>query len=184
MITIEEIEENVEEWSDRDEIETFLPEPIKSKYKQALHNRGEEVSIIKPKFIEKILSLFKEKLSETEVSLLTNYTQICVQKYEKGEYIKPHVDNYEWQFLMVLTDSELDGIVIEDKTNETLVFHQDEIGNVLKIDRNTLHWVNPVRGDIRYSVVILEDSGKFYNDESPFVDPVAPSLNSEVGLIS
>ena len=109
---------------------------------------------------------------------------IFVQKYQKGEYIKPHVDNYEWQFLMVLTDSELDGIVIEDKTNETLVFHQDEIGNVLKIDRNTLHWVNPVRGDIRYSVVILEDSGKFYNDESPFVDPVAPSLNSEVGLIS
>ena len=183
MITIEEIEENVEEWSDRDEIENFLPDPIKSKYKEAIHDRGEETSIIKPKFIEKIISLFKDKLSEKEVPLLTNYTQICIQKYEKGEYIKPHTDNYEWQYLMILTDSELDGIVIEDKKNETLVFHQDEIGKVLKINRGTLHWVNPIRSDVRYSVVIMEDSGKIYNDTTPYISDYAPTLDSEGNLL-
>lgn len=183
MITIEEIEENVEEWSDRDEIEKSLTDPIKSRYKQAIHDRGEETSTIKPKFIEKILSLFNEKLSENEVSLLTNYTQICIQKYEKGEYIKPHVDNYEWQFLMTLTDSELDGVVIEDKTNETLIFHKDEIGKVLKINRGTLHWVNPIRSDVRYSVVIMEDSGKFYHDTTLFVSEYAPIFDSEGNLL-
>ena len=77
----------------------------------------------------------------------------------------------------------MDGVVIEDKTNETLIFHKDEIGKVLKINRGTLHWVNPIRSDVRYSVVIMEDSGKFYHDTTLFVSEYAPSFDSEGNLL-
>lgn len=182
MITIEEIEENVEEWLENDNNVAFNNN-IDSKFKQAVYDRVENIVKIKPKFIEKILSLLKEKLSDNEIESLKRYTRITIQKYEKGEYLKPHTDNYDLHFLMILTDSEFDGLSIEDEDTKSIVFHKDEIGKVLKIKRNLLHWVNPVRGGVRYSVVIVEETDKFFNDTSASVDPFAPSFDEEGNLL-
>ena len=187
MITIEEIEENVEEWIENKD-GVLSTNNIKSKFKQAIYDRSDDTSIenistIKPKLVKKIVSMFNENLPEKHKDVLSRYTKMTIQKYEKGEYLKPHTDIYEVHFLMILTDSEMDGITIEDQRNRCLVFHQDEIGKVLKIQRNSLHWVNPVRGGVRYSVAIVEEIGKHFTDSSPQSDSKAPCFDLEGNLI-
>lgn len=182
MITIEEIEENVEAWFENNNDQSFKNN-IKSKFKQAIYDRVDGTKSIKYKLVQKIISLFNEKLSKKEKELLSRYTRLTIQKYEKGEYLKPHIDNYNVHFLMILTDSEIDGITIEDKENSTITFHQDEIGKIFRIYRNTLHWVNPVRDEVRYTVVVIEESGKFFNDTSPYTEEYAPNFDSEGNLI-
>tara|TARA_R110000796_G_scaffold252174_1_gene385463 strand:- start:1093 stop:1530 length:438 start_codon:yes stop_codon:yes gene_type:complete len=82
------------------------------------------------------------------------YDFMQIQKYELGQYILPHKDNYGYFRLMNLSESLIDGIVIQDSVNKTYNFYNDKYGNIHKIEPGEYHWVNPITDKIRFTVVI------------------------------
>lgn len=77
---------------------------------------------------------------------------IQIQRYQPGEYILPHKDNYLTQLrLFQLTSSEYSGLTVQEK--DRYKFYHDVAGSEILFDRSAWHWVNPVR-DLRYTMVI------------------------------
>lgn len=79
---------------------------------------------------------------------------IQIQKYEPGDFIVPHRDDYEITELnlVTLTSSEHDGLIVDDGT-KNLVKIYDLAGQKIEFDANAWHWVDPVK-DLRYSLVV------------------------------
>lgn len=82
----------------------------------------------------------------------TDFEFLQIQKYEVGDYILPHKDTYPCFGLLILSTSELDGIVVE-QTDHTYKFFKDEMGNMINVPKFSWHWVSPVREKTRYSAV-------------------------------
>lgn len=77
---------------------------------------------------------------------------IQIQRYKPGDYILPHKDNYIFLRLFTLTTSRLNGLTIE--TDEGYKFVEDVAGQEILVPRGKWHWVNPVREDTRFSLVV------------------------------
>lgn len=120
----------------------------------------------------KFSSLFESNMSEElidEIFLslpedLKEFHQfIQIQKYDVGDYILPHKDNYHGSVtpliklhLWSLSSSEYNGITVE-QPDGTFKFIVDRAGQYIDFDNNAAwHWVNPVRVSSRYSLVIGE----------------------------
>jgi hypothetical protein len=99
---------------------------------------------------EHLIKFFEDKFNVIEFE----YEFMQVQKYEIGEYILPHKDRYGFFKLMNLSESSIDGIVIQDLKNNTYNFHRDKYGNINDLPPGAFHWVNPVQEKTRYTVVI------------------------------
>jgi hypothetical protein len=80
------------------------------------------------------------------------YDFLQVQKYEIGEYILPHKDTYPCFGLVMLSTSDLDGLVVQQKDG-TYKFHPDKAGTFVNVPKYSWHWVNPVREKTRYTAV-------------------------------
>lgn len=91
-----------------------------------------------------------------------DYHFIQIQKYEVGDYILPHKDNYPQFSLVHLSTSSVDGLVLEE-ADGSYKFHPDITGNIVKIPKYKWHWVNPVREKTRYTAVYGLNSLKDYN---------------------
>ena len=99
---------------------------------------------------QKLIDMIFENFDENLV-IIHEFMQ--VQKYEVGDYILPHKDDYLFDLrLFNLTSSEIDGIVCEE--NDTFIFIKDIAGQEIKFNRTSWHWINPVREHRRYSLVI------------------------------
>lgn len=81
-----------------------------------------------------------------------DYDFIQIQKYEIGDYILPHKDPYPCFGLVMLSTSDKDGLMVQQK-DETYKFIPDKAGTFVQIPRFTWHWVNPVREKTRYTAV-------------------------------
>ena len=81
-----------------------------------------------------------------------DYHFIQIQKYEIGDYILPHKDNYPHFALVHLSTSSLDGLTLEG-LDGTYKFYPDQTGNLINIPKYKWHWVNPVREKTRYTAV-------------------------------
>lgn len=81
---------------------------------------------------------------------------MSIQKYNIGDYISPHVDAYNWHKLLILTDSDIDGLTVEDYKEKKLIFYPDKQGTCFSIPSLCMHWVNPVREKVRYSAVLMK----------------------------
>ncbi len=83
------------------------------------------------------------------------YFFIQIQRYDPGDYIVPHRDNYTVKklHLVTLTTSDCDGLVVEHNNELIKIF--DLAGQKIETDLNDWHWVDPVR-DLRFSLVIGE----------------------------
>jgi len=189
MITIDYIEENVLEWTDR-----YLQESVSIKYpssfKQASFTKSSETSNqITEELKDKLLKIFEENLPVEQISRLETYTQISVQKYEIGDYIPPHVDNYQWNCVLCLSDDPVNGVVLWNDIENKFIFHEDIYGSILEVPSDTYHWISPIRNQTRYTVVLLESNGseipipsdKLYEGESRMVQIVPPAeeMNEE-----
>jgi hypothetical protein len=158
MITPNFIEKNVKIWNRKSEIDA-TPDCLAPKYGQSVYLRNKLKVDFSELLLNSILDLFEKSLNKNLfLQLKTDYSQISIQKYEVGDYIPPHVDNYKWLYNLILTDSKIDGLVLEDKEHSRLHFHEDVYGNVIKVKREHLHWVNPIRDKTRYTAVILCDA--------------------------
>jgi hypothetical protein len=80
------------------------------------------------------------------------YDFLQIQKYEIGDYILPHKDPYANFGLVMLSTSQLDGLVVEDR-DKVYRFHPDVTGHFVDVPRYSWHWVNPVREKTRYTAV-------------------------------
>jgi hypothetical protein len=81
-----------------------------------------------------------------------DYSFIQIQRYEPGDYILPHKDNYVSQLrLFNLTSSSVDGLCIETEDRFTHVL--DRSGQEIIFDPQAWHWINPVKKE-RFSLVI------------------------------
>jgi hypothetical protein len=83
----------------------------------------------------------------------SRYDFMQIQKYEIGEYILPHRDSYPHFNLLILSQSDLDGIVVE-QIDGTYKFFPDVQGNMINLPAYKWHWVNPVRDKTRYTAVV------------------------------
>jgi hypothetical protein len=81
------------------------------------------------------------------------YDFMQIQKYEVGDYILPHRDSYPHFNLICLSNSDIDGLILED-INGNFNFHPDKVGNKINIPRYKWHWVGPVREKTRYTAVV------------------------------
>jgi hypothetical protein len=81
-----------------------------------------------------------------------DYHFLQIQKYEIGDYILPHKDNYSHFGLTNLSTSSLDGLTVEDHDN-VYKFLPDKTGNIINVPKYRWHWVNPVREKTRYTAV-------------------------------
>lgn len=180
MITPNFIEKNVKIWNRKSSLDT-IPGQITPKYSQSVYLQNKFKTDFSELLLNSILDLLEKSLNENLFfQLKTDYTQISIQKYEIGDFIPPHTDSYEWLYNLTLTDSKIDGFVLEDKEAEELHFHEDVYGNVIKVNRECLHWVNPVRDKTRYTAVILCSNGTEYNiicDDGP---AMMHGLNSSI----
>jgi len=81
-----------------------------------------------------------------------NYSFIQIQRYDPGDFILPHKDNYVSQLrLFNLTSSQVDGLCIE--SGDTFIHILDHAGQEIIFDPLAWHWINPVK-EQRYSLVI------------------------------
>lgn len=113
--------------------------------------------------VSKFSSLTDENMPDSLIELIMGnfdddtpiiYQFMQIQKYEIGDYILPHKDNYLMDLrLFNLTTSNLDGLVIEE-TKGNYKFIPDIAGQEITFNRNAWHWVNPVREKTRLSLVI------------------------------
>lgn len=103
-------------------------------------------------------------LRESGSKVRRGYVQLC--RYERGDYVLPHRDAHA-QGIYVLTTSHADGLVIE---NEGGGFTRlvDRAGTMVIHDPRALHWVDPVKDGVRYSLVTIP----------PFHGDVPPSTNT------
>jgi hypothetical protein len=176
-ITSDYIEENVIEWVDRYQLEEGMNEPYPSSFKQASYNKNStESSKLSEELKNKLLELFLEKLPNEQASRVETYTQISVQKYEVGDYIKPHVDNYQWNCTIILSDDPTNGVVFWNSMENKFKFVEDSYGKLTEIPSNTYHWISPVRNQTRYTVVLLEST------ESEDPNPAIPIIQQEEPL--
>jgi len=81
-----------------------------------------------------------------------DYDFIQIQKYEIGEYILPHKDSYPCFGLVMLSTSEKDGLVVQQKDG-SYKFYPDKAGTFVDVPKFSWHWVNPVREKTRYTAV-------------------------------
>lgn len=83
------------------------------------------------------------------------YYFIQIQKYNPGDFIVPHRDNYNVRklHLITLTTSEVDGLILENGIDLIKIY--DLAGQKIESDLNDWHWVDPVK-DLRFSLVIGE----------------------------
>ena len=81
---------------------------------------------------------------------------VQIQRYNPGEYIVPHRDNYNITklHLITLTSSESDGLVYQSEPDKLIKIY-DKAGRKIDADMNNWHWVDPVK-DTRFSLVITE----------------------------
>lgn len=173
-ITGDYIEENVIEWVDRHELEAGANLPYPSSFKQAAYNKNsDQSSQLSEELKNKLLELFLEKLPIEQSSRIDTYTQISVQKYEVGDYIKPHVDNYQWNCTIILSDDPSNGVVLWSSIEKKFVFIADSYGKLTEIPSNTYHWISPIRNQTRYTVVLLEST------ESENPNPAIPIIQEE-----
>ena len=82
------------------------------------------------------------------------FSFIQIQKYEPGDFIIPHRDDYEIRelHLVTLTESDHDGLIVDDGT-KNLVKIYDKAGQKIEFDADAWHWVDPVK-DLRFSLVV------------------------------
>lgn len=81
-----------------------------------------------------------------------DYHFIQIQKYEIGDYILPHKDTYPCFGLVMLSTSDKDGLVVQQRDG-TYKFHPDKAGTFVDVPKFSWHWVNPVREKTRYTAV-------------------------------
>jgi hypothetical protein len=81
------------------------------------------------------------------------YDFVQIQKYEIGEYILPHRDSYPHFNLLILSQSDIDGIVVE-QADGSYKFFPDVPGTMINLPAYKWHWVNPVRDKTRYTAVV------------------------------
>ena len=81
-----------------------------------------------------------------------DYDFIQIQKYEIGDYILPHKDPYPCFGLVMLSTSNQDGLVVQERDNK-YPFLPDKIGTFVDVPKFSWHWVNPVREKTRYTAV-------------------------------
>jgi hypothetical protein len=81
-----------------------------------------------------------------------DYDFLQIQKYEIGDYILPHKDPYPSFGLLILSSSNLDGIVVEQRDGKYKFFN-DVAGALIDVPKFSWHWVNPVREKTRYTAV-------------------------------
>ena len=183
MITDDYIEKNVLEWTDR-----YLNESVTKKYpscfKQACYIKSSDVpNQITEELKDELLKIFKENLPIEQSSRIETYTQISVQKYEIGDYIRPHVDNYQWNYVLCLSDDPANGIVIWNDIENKFIFHEDVYGRILEVPSDTYHWISPIINKTRYTVVLLESTGSespipsdnLYESESKMIQVTPPA---------
>jgi hypothetical protein len=94
----------------------------------------------------------KEFLVKTFNITKRDYDFIQIQKYEVGEYILPHKDSYPCFGLLMLSTSNLDGLVVQQK-DQSYKYYPDKAGTIVEVPRFCWHWVNPVREKTRYTAV-------------------------------
>lgn len=81
-----------------------------------------------------------------------DYDFIQIQKYEIGEYILPHKDSYPCFGLVMLSTSDKDGLVVQQRDG-SYKFYPDKAGTFVEVPKFSWHWVNPVREKTRYTAV-------------------------------
>lgn len=83
------------------------------------------------------------------------YSFIQIQRYDPGDFIVPHRDNYYIKklHLVVMTNSEYDGLTLQNEKDLIKIY--DKAGQKIDADFNNWHWVDPVK-DTRFSLVIGE----------------------------
>lgn len=101
---------------------------------------------------EDIPEELKQFLIETFNITQRDYDFLQVQKYEIGEYILPHKDPYPCFGLVMLSTSDKDGLVVQQRDG-SYKLHPDKTGTIIDIPKFTWHWVNPVREKTRYTAV-------------------------------
>ncbi|MEV4577357.1 2OG-Fe(II) oxygenase [Nonomuraea jabiensis] len=90
-------------------------------------------------------------LATPDSDLRNFYFQI--NRYDVGDYILPHRDSLQ-QGLYMLTDSEVDGLVVQSGPGR-MEFVPDTAGSLVEHDPSAWHWVDPVRDHIRYTLVTI-----------------------------
>ena len=81
-----------------------------------------------------------------------DYNFLQIQKYEIGDYILPHKDSYPCFGLLILSNSNTDGIVVQQQDG-TYKFFKDKAGTLINVPKFSWHWVNPIQEKTRYSAV-------------------------------
>jgi hypothetical protein len=76
-----------------------------------------------------------------------------LNRYDPGDYILPHRDTLQ-QGLYLLGDSDADGLVVQSGVGE-LAFVPDRAGSLVEHDPSAWHWVDPVRAEVRYTLVTI-----------------------------
>ena len=92
-----------------------------------------------------------------------DYDFLQIQKYEVGDYILPHKDNYPCFGLLVLSTSTLNGITVQQR-DDKYKFYPDVAGNLIDVPKFRWHWVNPVREKTRYTAVYGLNAVNNYTD--------------------
>lgn len=97
---------------------------------------------------KEILNFLIKQFNITE----NDYNFIQIQKYEVGDYILPHKDTYPCFGLVVLSNSDKNGIVVQQRDG-TYKFFPDKAGTFIDVPKFGWHWVNPVQEKTRYTAV-------------------------------
>lgn len=97
---------------------------------------------------EDILNFLIKQFNVTD----NDYDFIQIQKYEIGDYILPHKDSYPCFGLVMLSTSDKDGLVVQQRDG-TYKFYPDKAGTFVDVPKFSWHWVNPVQEKTRYTAV-------------------------------
>ncbi len=94
-----------------------------------------------------------EKLIVESLGLSEKDTQndIRINRYDPGDYIQPRRDERR-KGIIVLTSSAYDGITVGDGAGRFKRF-ADAAGTYIVTERETWHWVDPVRDGVRFTIV-------------------------------
>ena len=120
-------------------------------YNTAHVNKADEADLweIKTPLIDALVDRFKQLPDYRD-----DWMFLSVQRYDIGDYIPPHEDIFMWHYLLVLNNSDVDGLVLENLQTGRFEFHADRYDNMIKIEQHAQHWINPVRDHARYTAVI------------------------------
>ncbi|MEE2036830.1 hypothetical protein Q8791_06295 [Nocardiopsis sp. CT-R113] len=78
---------------------------------------------------------------------------VQVNRYDRGDYVLPHRDSLR-QGLYMLTTSDKDGLNAQHD-EATVVFVPDRAGTFVEHDPRAWHWVDPVAGEERFTLVTI-----------------------------